>query len=247
MNPNEKVVVGYVDNGVTRGPFAHDLFLMGASRADRFAGIVNECDNLIARGRNRMVKNFLASGTAEWLFMLDADQRFYLEAFDLLISAADAKERPVISGLYFAANDTGELYPLPMPTIYMRNEEHSFHVITHYPENAVVQIDGAGAGFMLVHRSVFEKIAEQAGPEYLDRCWFRDYPLPDGDGWFGEDLYFCNMVHDAGFNMYCHTGATSPHIKSYAVTEAHFLKFRDFFDSQGIKSEFQKRLDNGTD
>ena len=247
MNPDEKVVVGYLDNGATKGPFAHDLFLMGASRSNRFAGIVNESDNLIARGRNRMVKSFLESGPAEWLLMLDADQRFSLEAFDMLVAAADAEDRPIISGLYFAVNDTGELYPLPMPVIYMRNAEHSFHVITHYPENTVIQIDGAGAGFMLVHRSVFEKIAKNAGPEYLDRCWFRDYPLRDGDGWFGEDLYFCNKANEAGFSMFCHTGAVSPHIKSYAVTEAHFLKFRDFFDSQGIKSEFQKRLDGESD
>lgn len=233
MKSSEKVAVGFVDHGTVRGEFAHDLFLLGASRPGRFAGICNAQDNLISRGRNTVVKYFLES-QADWLFFLDADQCFNPETFDALVEVADAEERPVVTGLYFAiAKVPGLLYPLPTPTVFTRKpgEVNRYDSIIHYPPNATIQVDACGAGIMLVHRSVFEKISAIAEPGF-ENCWFQDRPLPDGE-WIGEDIDFCQKITSVGIKIFCHTGAVSPHIKNYLVEEDHFEQNRSYLESLG--------------
>lgn len=235
MDRNEKIALGFLDHGTVRGEFARDLFFLAASRPGQFTGVCNVQDNLISRGRNRIVKHFL-EGDEDWLFLLDADQRFTPETFDAIVEVADSRERPVLTGLYFAIESIpGLLYPLPTPTIYTRSpeEDDRYNPITHYPPNATIQVDACGAGILLVHRSVFEKVNEIAPPEF-ENCWFQDRPLPDGD-WIGEDIDFCQKVAAAGIKIFCHTGAISPHIKNYLVEEEHFEQSKSYLSSIGCE------------
>lgn len=234
MKDTDKIALGFLDHGTVRGEFAHDLFRLGASRPDRFVSVINLQDNVLSRGRNEMADHFLKT-SADWLFMVDADQRFTPEIFDSLVEAADADERPVMSGLYFGIRRLdGLLYPLPLPNIFEKkpNDQFLFDHIVHYPPNAVVRVDACGAGMMLVHRRVFEEIQRNCSPEYVQTCWFNDRAIPGG-GWLSEDMAFCLEVRQAGFPIHCHTGVVSPHIKHYLVDEIHFENSKAVLDSIG--------------
>lgn len=234
MRPEEKIVLSFVDHGMVRGEFAHDIALLGMSMPGKFGAISNVRDNLIARGRNTVVKNFLA-GDFDWLLMLDADQRFTVGAVQTLFEAADAGDRPIISGLYFGLNHLDDaLYPLPVPQMYFKRPDTkwSYHHVMQYTENSVIQIDGCGAGFLLVHRSVFERVQEMSPPNFAEVCWFQDFPIEDND-WIGEDLAFCLRVRSCGIPIHAHTGAVSAHIKPYAISEEHFLDYRQYFERMG--------------
>jgi hypothetical protein len=235
MRDTEKVAIGFVDHGTVRGEFANDLFRLGAARPERFVSILNVQDNVISRGRNLVVKYFLQT-SADWLFMLDADQRFTPESYDVLTGAADAEERPVLTGLYFGVRRIdGLLYPLPLPNIFSKKPDDPFlfdHIL-HYPPNALVQVDGCGAGMLLVHRRVFEEIQRNCSPEYAETCWFNDRAIPNG-GWLSEDIAFCLEVRRAGIPIHCHTGVVSPHIKHYLVDDTHFENSKVALDSAGF-------------
>ena len=235
MKKTDKVAVGFVDHGTVRGEFAHDLFLLAASRPERFVSVLNIQDSLLARGRNQIMKNFLRT-SADWLLLLDADQRFSPDHYDALTEVADDEERPVLSGLYFGIrNLEGLLYPLPLPNIFSKNTnaENSYAHIIHYPPNAVIEIDACGAGVLLVHRKVVEAIKKNAEPGFEDTSWFRDFPIPGGD-WLSEDMYFCQQIKKIGLPIYCHTGVVSPHIKHYLVHDAHFENSKVILDSAGF-------------
>lgn len=237
MTPDDKVVLGYLDHGTVRGEFAHDLFILGASRPGRFAGLMRAQESLISRGRNYISKSFIGT-SSDWLLMLDADQRISAEMFDSLCEVADADERPVVSGLYFSQTTSPleTAYPTVLPSIFSHSltEDGAYDPIIHYPPNSVIRVNACGAGMLLVHRRVFEKIFWTSEPELADYCWFRDAPTETGRSWRGEDIYFCRQIEAAGFPIYCHTGVISPHIKNYVLTEDHFRASVPNLDKIGV-------------
>lgn len=170
--------------------------------------------------RNRVVKAFLDNTDSDWLLMIDVDEQLTTEAFDILINAAHDKERPVVSGLVFAAFDAHKhLYPKPLPAIFQDVPE-GFLPLFKYDKNSLFQIDACGTGCVLIHRSVLEKMREMADPNQgPDWCWFWDGPI-EGN-WISEDLLFSRRIRQLGFPIYVHTGAVLPHQKSYWLSEEH--------------------------
>jgi GT2 family glycosyltransferase len=159
-----------------------------------------------------LVKQFLET-KSDWLLMMDSDEQLTVEAFDKLIEAAHDTERPVVAGLVFASFETGYPYPQPVPTIFQDAPE-GFLPLNKYDKDSVFQVDAAGTGCLLIHRSVLEAIKADADPHQgQDWCWFWDGPI-NGE-WIGEDLQFCRRVRSLGFPIYAHTGAILPHSKSY--------------------------------
>ena len=176
--------------------------------------------------RNRVVKAFLENTDSDWLLMIDVDERLSLEAFDLLIQTAHDKERPVVSALVFAAFDAHKhLYPKPVPAIFQDAPE-GFLPLYKYDRNSVFQIDACGTGCVLIHRSVLEKMRDNADPNQgTDWCWFWDGPI-DGN-WVSEDLLFSRRIRQLGFPIHVNTAAILPHQKSYWLDERHHLSWTE--------------------
>jgi len=172
---------------------------------------------LLARTRNLIVKNFLDGSHADWLLMIDSDQSLPLSAFDLLIDTAHKDDRPIVAGLVFAAFYENESLR-PVPAIYELAADGAMIPLDAYPKNQVTQIDGAGTGCLMVHRSVLEAMRERANPNQgTDWCWFFDGAL-DGR-WFSEDLLFCRKATALGFPIFAHTGAILGHHKQFWLDE----------------------------
>lgn len=222
----DRVHIGWIDPGQVDGAFATSLIELSRARPQKFDGIIRIEGGLLSRQRNEVVKTFLDHTHAEWLLMIDSDERISVQAFDKLVDAAHAELRPVVAGLYFGTWPSDGLMPTPVPHLYLRaGDGISVSPVLAYPPDQIIEVDAAGTGCLMVHRSVLEAIrataTEHEGPDW---CWFRDLPL--GGKWLGEDLYFCRRVQSLGFAIHAHTGAILPHRRRYWLNEQQFEAVR---------------------
>ena len=227
MKSAHKVSIGSCDPGTVNGAFAYRLIQLAQARSARLGPFVRvKGSGLLSKQRNRVVKQFLDGTKSDWLLLIDSDEQLSVEAFDKLLETAHDKERPVVAGLVFAGfGIEGAPYPKPVPAIF-QDSPQGFLPLYKYDKNSVFEIDAAGTGCLLIHRSVLEKMRETAdknqGPDW---CWFWDGPV-DGN-WIGEDLLFCRRIRALGFPIYVNTGAILPHQKSYWLDERHHQLWKD--------------------
>jgi GT2 family glycosyltransferase len=208
------------------GDFAFRMVQLAQSRGSRLGPFVRiKGSGLLSKLRNRVVKAFLDSTTSDWLLLIDTDEQLTVQAFDQLINTAHDKERPVVSGLVFAAfNADQNLYPQPVPAIFQDAPE-GFIPLNKYPRNSIFEIEACGTGCLLIHRSVLEKMREMADPHQgTDWCWFWDGPL--NGIWISEDLLFSRRVRQLGFPIYVNTAAVLPHQKTYWLDEKHHIDWQ---------------------
>lgn len=178
----------------------------------------------IPEGRNELGKALLASDN-EWLFMIDADMGFEPVALDQLLSIADPVERPIVGGLCFAqreAYDDGAngFRCVPRPTIFdwvQHDDGHwRFTGRTHYPVNSLIKSAATGGAFIVIHRSVFEKIRDSEG-----ECWFDRVRGTDGS-LIGEDISFFVRCQALDIPLFIHTGIRTTHLKQLWLGEQDF-------------------------
>jgi hypothetical protein len=227
MKSAHKVSIGSCDPGTVNGAFAYRLIQLAQARSARLGPFVRvKGSGLLSKQRNRVVKQFLDGTKSDWLLLIDSDEQLSLEAFDKLLETAHDKERPVVAGLVFEGfGFEGAPYPKPVPAIFQDAPE-GFLPLYKYDKDSVFEIDAAGTGCLLIHRSVLEKMRETADKNQgIDWCWFWDGPV-DGN-WIGEDLLFCRRIRALGFPIYVNTGAILPHQKSYWLDERHHQLWKD--------------------
>lgn len=227
MKSAHKVSIGTCDPGIVNGAFAFRLIQLAQARSSRLGPFVRvKGSGLLSKQRNRVVKQFLDGTKSDWLLLIDSDEQLTLEAFDKLLETAHDKERPIVAGLVFAGFGVeGASYPKPVPAIFQDAPE-GFLPLYKYDENSVFEIDAAGTGCLLIHRSVLEKMRETADVNQgTDWCWFWDGPV--NGNWIGEDLLFCRRIRALGFPIYVNTGAILPHQKSYWLDERHHKLWKD--------------------
>lgn len=178
--------------------------------------------NSLPEGRNLAVSHFLDETESSWLMFIDTDMGFEADAIERLLVAADPVERPVVGGLCFAlkhmkADGKGGFHVQPVPTLYMKAKNEHGHVGFAnrfiYPPDALVQVAGTGAAFILIHRSVLVEIRDLVGD-----TWFDFVQYEDGTS-VSEDLSFCYRVGAANWPVYVHTGVKTTHHKQFWLGE----------------------------
>lgn len=182
----------------------------------------------LVAARNKTVEQFLANRDAEWLFWVDTDMGFAPDTIDRLLEVADPAERPIVGGLCFAQKETasdglGGYRTEPRVTIFDwvdGPEGRTFYGRTRYPVNAAVQCAGTGSACILIHRSVFERMAAKFGP-----VWYERVPNPASGGLFGEDLSFCARAQALGLPVFVHTGVKTSHMKHQWLQEADYWAY----------------------
>lgn len=226
MQQKERVVIAFPHDMVVDTEFCMSMMNIikdRGSRIDSFHCV--EGTGLLSKSRNIVIKHFLDNTKGDWLFMVDTDERIPVQAFDLLVQSADRKERPVISGLYFAAVWEG-LALRPVPLIFKKFEDDSVNPYDDYPKDSLVEVVAAGGGCVMIHRSVLQKIRDNAPEDNKDWCWFQDGPI-NGNRWLSEDLVFFDRIKSAGFPVYAHTGAKVGHHKMLWIEEPHFNQWSE--------------------
>lgn len=233
---NETLAVGWCDNGSTDGRFTEGLMLttlggllpgnVTIHTAMRVAG------NQIGRQR-QILFDMWADEEAfqtDWLLWVDSDIFLTQEALKKIWDTADAKERPVVSGVYFVSKDGEQPLMTPMPAIFAEGrDEDELAWIHPLPYQQVVPIHAAGFGALLMHRSIIEPIREAAGSDSL---FYERQEI--GKAFVGEDIMFFKKLAKAGIPAYAHTGALVQHIKRYPLDQHYYSMFWYAMESKGI-------------
>lgn len=221
VRTRDKVAIGWIDGGTVDGDFAAHLFQLASVRHERIDILVRIEGHLLSRQRNELVSAFLRLSSAEWLLMLDTDHRFTPIDFDNLCASVHDVSAPVVSGLYFGSFPSGGLYPTAVPIAFSLDPNGvDYHALSAWTPGKMIPVDAVGGGCLLIHRSVLEKIRDNAADDVKDWCWFMDGPA--NGRWYSEDMVFCQRVRDAGFPIYVNPDVTLPHLKTYWLTVEHF-------------------------
>lgn len=179
----------------------------------------------LVEGRNLAVKHFLDESDEDYLLFVDTDMGFTPDAVETLVFAADPVTRPVVGGLCFALKHTGPdgkggFNVTPLPTLFQWGETpeqgHGFVSRFKYPENTLTQVAGTGAAFLLVHRSVYERLRKEQGD-----TWFNEVQYLDGTK-ISEDLSFCYRVGQLDVPVYVHTGVSVTHHKELWLSDKDY-------------------------
>jgi len=227
MRAKDKICIGMVNNGTINSLLAQDLIHIAIDPSQRFHNLVQVGNiGLTTRSRNIVIKTFLETTEAAWLLMIDSDERLSLEVFKKLVDAAHDKERPIVSGLVFAAFFDNEDALRPVPTIYKMDAEKGLEAIDAYPLDEVIEVDAVGTGCLLIHRSVLLEMQKQTTPNQgKDWAWFVEGAI--NGTYFGEDLLFSKRLQSIGYKIHAHTGAILPHHKQFWLDERHHTPMRD--------------------
>jgi len=227
--PADAVTVGYIHSDDVAYSWHHSMvemvgYDMGSEgRIVRGGYIAMRCSSGgLVEGRNKTVAEFLASKDADWLLWLDTDMGFPADLCERLLEAADAAERPVVGALCFTQRESepdgmGGWRCRAVPTIFdwaQLGAGEGFLVRWDYPRDTVVRCAGTGSAAILVHRSVFSRIAARYGP-----CWYNQAPNPSTGQMISEDLSFCARAGALGIPVHVHTGVVTSHMKRLWLSE----------------------------
>ncbi len=173
-------------------------------------------DSLVNRARNRCVSAFMSTGLSHMLF-IDADMGWTEDDLASLL----APDVPVVAGTYPVKRPPVNLNfnPLPKDDEFfpdaLRTVER-FHAWqdARADERGLIEVLHAPTGFMLIERSVFEKLQRWAAPYYYpDGSVEYDYfPVEVEEGQLlSEDWGFCNLCQEEQIPIYLDTDVVTAH------------------------------------
>lgn len=161
--------------------------------------------SLINEARQGMVDKVLECGMSH-LFFIDSDMRFPADGLLRLLR----HDLDVVSGIYFAKQ------PGYTPVAAHRNKEGAYIRLTEWPHDRLFEVDGVGAGFLLIKRKVLEKLQWPHFAEGLQ---------PKTKTRIGEDYYFCRKAQLDGFKIHVDPTLDLRHIGDYEYSEKDFVRF----------------------
>lgn len=159
-------------------------WVIAQRRRHRFEWVFNANEPVDA-ARNNLVEFCQRTFTGwDMLFWLDADVVPPTDALDRLLAA----EKSIVAGCYKLFIDGHEMWS------FKESDEWCHEPDPQGPRRPITQ---TGAGCLLVHREVFER---------LPWPWFKfvHQPMDDTGAILktGEDCYFCDQARAAGYELY---------------------------------------------
>lgn len=210
MTFNGKVALVNLNPGEVRVEFLQSLLdtMIGDINSRRVLSHIRPviAGPLLDIYRNRAVEWFIKESDAEWMLFIDSDVVWKLEDLYKLLDSADPIHAPVVSGTYLMILPEG-----CRPSLFHTNTTGTMDVWpdnTPLPPNQLIDVDGCGAGFLLMHRSILIAMFNVYG---APMPWFAN-EIVNGVV-HGEDFTFCKRVQELGCRVYVHTGVQLDHIK----------------------------------
>jgi len=177
----------------------------------------------VALSRNILAAQALRE-KAEWIFYLDMDVVPPLNVISRLL----LHNLPIVSGLYWRR------YEDLLPCVYRVNEKG---IPEPYKNEEIalmgsmlLEVEAVGAGCLLIHSSVFEKLKptveqfdllDPATKEVLT-CWkFFEYIVHSNVN-LSEDIVLASRVNGLGYKIFCDLGLKCGHLTSVMVKDGIF-------------------------
>jgi hypothetical protein len=219
----DSIAMAWCDNGMVDGKFMQGVTDVMLKSGVKFDTSLRSGGNQIARQRQSLFDYWADKTTYEWLLWVDSDVVITPETFKLLWNNRDAEKRPLVTGVYFTTDTPEQPLMIPMPTVFSftNKGDGSFGLsrVHPLPKNQLIKVDAAGFGFLLMHRSVIDKVRAVApeGQVFME--------MGRGTKFIGEDIFFFALCDKAEVPVYCHTAATAPHMKRFSFDEHYYNAF----------------------
>jgi hypothetical protein len=181
---------------------------------------MNVQGNQIGKQRQILFDNWADSTDIDWLLWIDSDVSLSIDIVKKLWDTADKDLRPIVSGIYFISKSTDDVLMQPFPAIFKNVDEHTLQYIHPLPENQVIEVDSAGMGLVLMHRSIVSKLRTK----FPNQSVFAEKP-GIGKDFVGEDIAFFRKVKEAGIPIHAHTGAIAKHIKRFPLDMNYYVSY----------------------
>jgi hypothetical protein len=155
----------------------------------------------------------------DWVLWVDSDIHLTNDALNKIWAAADPINRPVVTGTYFISKESEKSMMTPYPVLFnFTDNDNIVQYIHPLPKDALVKVDAAGFGFVLMHRNAIKKMREVHGTI----PYFNETGV--GEQFISEDINFFHLMKKADVPLYTHTGATVKHMKRFAL-DVEYYKF----------------------
>lgn len=165
---------------------------------------IRHCAGLyVSDNRQTLTEDFLSIREADWLLQIDTDIEFPPNLIESMLAAAGSDKRIVAASVPLGTQEKD----IPSCGFNMTSMLGVWD-FQPPPTAGPMEVDGIATAVALIHREVFEAIADRSG-----RCWWQhiylDKPAAEGtpmrDRGFlsqGEDLAFSIRAREAGFKLW---------------------------------------------
>jgi len=166
----------------------------------------------VSYARNHAVNQFLRS-EAEWLIMIDHDT-VPPPHFLGIVPMMERNGKFIAELPYPLMPGLNQVYPRPFFSVGWFEASGRLRAATDLPAGWSTGYDWLGAGALVVHRSVFEKVPRPYFKMASNEPGVREADtegLPDSAA---EDLYFTRKAKLAGFKLWTHSEFVCDHYKT---------------------------------
>lgn len=167
--------------------------------------------------RNRIAQTFLNYPDFTHLIMLDLDHIHPLDVVERLIRFANQCD--VVGGLNFQRG-------FPYEACAYVKIDGEYHSIAKW-EGGLIKVDAIGFGCVCIARHVLEVIP----PPWFETIYTPELNFP------GDDMYFSQRCAAYGFDIYCDTTLTSPHIATHTIDYDFYLKTLEGVEIMEVKND----------
>jgi hypothetical protein len=221
---NETLSIGWCDNGMVDGKFTEGLMYTTITAPTRKLAVNNAIrvqGNQIGRQRQALLDMWYDQVKTDWLLWVDSDIVLTLDVLEMLWKTADKIARPVVSGVYFISKQMESSLMQPMPALFNETgDEFQIRYLHPLPASEVVEVDNAGLGLTMMHRSVVPLLRQK----FPNESMFAEIENL-GDKFVGEDIVFFRKLKAAGVKVHAHTGARVKHMKRFAYDDNYYALY----------------------
>jgi hypothetical protein len=187
----------------------------------QFLGPGQTINRLIVQGsiltlqRNECVQRM----EGDWILFIDDDMVWQPDAVKRLITRFTENDLDMLGALCFRRS-------LPhQPTLFMREKPTAgnYNFLEDW-DNGIVEVDATGMAFVVIHKRVFERIADSPMPPLEMR---RNMTPPNFFRWegsLGEDLRFCQDAKTAGNRIWVDTDIEIGHVAEITIGKREFMR-----------------------
>jgi len=237
-SPKETLSIGWCDGGMVDGKFMEGVLNTSLYAINNKINLLNSVrvqGNQIGRQRQVLFDGWADQVKSDWLLWIDSDIVLTPQVFKMVWDAADKISKPVVCGTYFVSKENERSLMEPFPTLFKEGRnEFELEIIHPLPDNELIQVDSAGFGFVLMHKSIIEPM-RNVSPDY---SLFAEKEGID-DEYVSEDIVFFRNLKRAGIKLYAHTGAIVQHMKRFSLDYNYYALYWNALEKGLIQKDDQ--------